>query len=244
MPMSSQYLPKHRAERTPSGASRKVLGGLGAAALGASLATTGAASAQAADEPGTDQAPQQKAQQESQPQVQQKTKATSQTYKKKKVFVVEKHHPRDRFRVAPIEKENPKMKAGTTKVLDKGRPGIRAVTYTFRIAGGEILSRKTDTDEIKQRSQPRVIMVGTAVPAGPWDALAQCESGGNWQINTGNGYYGGLQFALGTWQAYGGTGLPSQHSREEQIRVATKLRNASGGYGAWPACAAKLGLPR
>ena len=77
-----------------------------------------------------------------------------------------------------------------------------------------------------------------------WDALAQCESGGNWAINTGNGYYGGLQFNLGTWQAYGGTGLPSQASRETQIAIATKLRDASGGYGAWPGCSAKLGLPR
>jgi hypothetical protein len=77
-----------------------------------------------------------------------------------------------------------------------------------------------------------------------WDSLAQCESGGNWAINTGNGYYGGLQFSLGTWQAYGGTGLPSQASRETQIAIATKLRDASGGYGAWPACSAKLGLPR
>jgi resuscitation-promoting factor RpfB len=228
MPMSTQYLPKHRAERTPSGASRKVLGGLGAAALGASLATTGAASAQAAEQPAGDEAPQ---------------KSTGEKAKKK-VFVIKKHHPRDRFRVDPIEKKNPHMKSGTTKVLDKGRPGIRSVTYTFRVAGGEILSRKTNTQDIMQRSQPRVIMVGTKVPAGPWDALAECESGGNWQINTGNGYYGGLQFNLGTWQSYGGTGLPSQHTREEQIRVATKLRNASGGYGAWPACAAKLGLPR
>ena len=53
-----------------------------------------------------------------------------------------------------------------------------------------------------------------------WDQLAQCESGGNWAINTGNGYYGGLQFTLGTWQAYGGTGLPSQDSRETQIAIA------------------------
>ena len=86
-----------------------------------------------------------------------------------------------------------------------------------------------------------------AVPAASgatWDALAQCESGGNWAINTGNGYYGGLQFNLGTWQAYGGTGLPSEASRETQIAIATKLRDASGGYGAWPACSAKLGLPR
>ena len=76
-----------------------------------------------------------------------------------------------------------------------------------------------------------------------WDALAQCESGGNWSISTGNGYYGGLQFNLGTWQAYGGTGLPSNASRETQIAIATKLRDASGGYGAWPACASSLGLP-
>ena len=76
-----------------------------------------------------------------------------------------------------------------------------------------------------------------------WDRVASCEAGGNWHINTGNGYYGGLQFSLGTWHGYGGTGLPSQHSREEQIRIAIKLRNASGGYGAWPGCAASLGLP-
>ena len=82
-----------------------------------------------------------------------------------------------------------------------------------------------------------------AATAHNWDGVARCESSGNWHINTGNGYYGGLQFSLGTWHAYGGTGLPSQHSRETQIAIATKLRNASGGYGAWPGCAAKLGLP-
>ena len=76
-----------------------------------------------------------------------------------------------------------------------------------------------------------------------WDALADCESGGNWSINTGNGYYGGLQFSLGTWQAYGGSGYPHENSREEQIRIATKVRDARGHYGDWPACAAKLGLP-
>jgi hypothetical protein len=79
---------------------------------------------------------------------------------------------------------------------------------------------------------------------GLWDQLAQCESGGNWSINTGNGYYGGLQFNLGTWQAYGGTGYPHENSREQQIAVATRLRDANGGsYGSWPSCAASLGLP-
>ncbi len=85
-----------------------------------------------------------------------------------------------------------------------------------------------------------------SVGTGVWDALAQCESGGNWAINTGNGYYGGLQFNLGTWQAYGGgayAAYPHEASREQQIAVATRLRDASGGYGAWPACSASLGLP-
>ena len=81
------------------------------------------------------------------------------------------------------------------------------------------------------------------VAEGVWDRLAECESGGNWSINTGNGYYGGLQFSLGTWEAYGGSGMPHENSREEQIRIATKVRDARGGYGDWPACSAKLGLP-
>ncbi|MBA2573907.1 MAG: transglycosylase family protein [Nocardioidaceae bacterium] len=78
-----------------------------------------------------------------------------------------------------------------------------------------------------------------------WDSLAQCESGGNWAINTGNGHYGGLQFLQSTWLAYGGGAyaqLPSDASREAQIEIATKLRDSSGGYGPWPACAASLGL--
>jgi hypothetical protein len=74
-----------------------------------------------------------------------------------------------------------------------------------------------------------------------WDALAQCESGGNWQINSGNGYYGGLQFSAATWQSVGGTGLPHEHSRETQILMGQRLQ-ARSGWGSWPACAAKLGL--
>ncbi|HEX6235762.1 MAG TPA: transglycosylase family protein [Acidimicrobiales bacterium] len=73
-----------------------------------------------------------------------------------------------------------------------------------------------------------------------WDALAECESGGNWHINTGNGYYGGLQFSLSSWQAVGGTGYPHEHSRETQILMGQRLQ-ASSGWGAWPTCAAKLG---
>ena len=81
-----------------------------------------------------------------------------------------------------------------------------------------------------------------AVPSGSvWDELAQCESGGDWSINTGNGYYGGLQFSASSWTAVGGSGLPHEHSREEQIKRG-KLLQAQQGWGAWPSCAAKLGL--
>jgi hypothetical protein len=74
-----------------------------------------------------------------------------------------------------------------------------------------------------------------------WDALAECESGGDWSINTGNGYYGGLQFALTSWRAVGGTGYPHQASRDEQIARAEILLSVQG-WGAWPACARRVGL--
>lgn len=68
-----------------------------------------------------------------------------------------------------------------------------------------------------------------------WDRVAACESGGNWTINTGNGFFGGLQFSLGTWRAYGGSGYPNQNSRTEQIRVAERVRTQSGLHH-WPVC--------
>jgi hypothetical protein len=74
-----------------------------------------------------------------------------------------------------------------------------------------------------------------------WDALAECESGGDWSINTGNGYYGGLQFSLSSWQAVGGPpGLPSDYPRETQIQMGQRL-HAQQGWGAWPHCSAELG---
>ncbi|MHA7268191.1 transglycosylase family protein [Arthrobacter sp. HLT1-20] len=80
-----------------------------------------------------------------------------------------------------------------------------------------------------------------AADGGTWDALAQCESGGDWAINTGNGFSGGLQFTPSTWAAFGGTGSPENASREAQIAVAERVQ-AGQGWGAWPACAAQLGL--
>ena len=82
-----------------------------------------------------------------------------------------------------------------------------------------------------------------AADGGVWDRIASCESGGNWHINTGNGYYGGLQFSAGTWRAYGGTAYAStadKASKAAQIAVATKVQNAQG-WGAWPTCSARAG---
>lgn len=76
---------------------------------------------------------------------------------------------------------------------------------------------------------------------GVWDQLAQCESGGDWSTNTGNGYSGGLQFSPDTWAAYGGQGDASQATREEQIAVAERVQ-AAQGWGAWPSCSAAIGL--
>ena len=90
--------------------------------------------------------------------------------------------------------------------------------------------------------------VGFTAPAaqawGVWDRVAQCESGGNWSINTGNGFYGGLQFTQQTWAAFGGTQYAPRAdlaTREQQIAVAEKVQ-AAQGWGAWPACTSKLGL--
>jgi LysM repeat protein len=96
-------------------------------------------------------------------------------------------------------------------------------------------------------------VAGTAALLGPasaaqassvnWDAVAQCESGGNWSINTGNGFYGGLQFTRGTWKAYGGTKYAStanKASKSEQIRIAEKVLSGQG-IGAWPVCGKKSG---
>ncbi|MFJ8110254.1 transglycosylase family protein [Streptomyces sp. NPDC096132] len=82
----------------------------------------------------------------------------------------------------------------------------------------------------------------SAATASEWDAVAQCESGGNWSINTGNGYYGGLQFSASTWAAYGGTAYAARADlagKEQQITVAEKVL-AGQGKGAWPVCGTGL----
>lgn len=100
------------------------------------------------------------------------------------------------------------------------------------------------TQEASTAAAPRRAAAPANYSAGNgsvWDRLAACEAGGNWAINTGNGYYGGLQFSLSSWRGVGGSGLPSEASREEQIMRGQMLQ-ARSGWGAWPACSAKLGL--
>ncbi|MFC3454664.1 transglycosylase family protein [Amycolatopsis speibonae] len=83
-------------------------------------------------------------------------------------------------------------------------------------------------------------IAATPASATNWDAIAQCESSGNWNTNTGNGYYGGLQFSQSTWRAYGGTGSAHGASREQQIAVAERVLQGQG-IGAWPHCGKKGG---
>ena len=111
------------------------------------------------------------------------------------------------------------------------------------LAVTRVVSQERAAAPSSSSSQRSTVTRSAAAPAGGgvWDRLAQCESGGNWGINTGNGYSGGLQFSAGTWAANGGSGSAHNASRAEQIRVAERVR-ASQGWGAWPACSSKLGL--
>ena len=145
------------------------------------------------------------------------------------------------------------MFEGETSVVRSGEDGLRDVTYRITYRNGELVARKVLRQEVLDAPVSAIVNVGTkersattnyASGGTVWDALAQCESGGNWAINTGNGYYGGLQFSLSTWQAYGGPGYPHQQSRETQIAIAEKVRAATGGYGSWPHCSQSLGLPQ
>ncbi|HEY9377995.1 MAG TPA: ubiquitin-like domain-containing protein [Jiangellaceae bacterium] len=151
-------------------------------------------------------------------------------------------------------KDDNSLYEGDTKVEVQGRDGKIERVVEVMIVDGKEGKQRVLSEETVQAAVTEVILVGTRERPAPdpppssggsgvWDQLAQCESGGNWSINTGNGYYGGLQFSLGTWQAFGGSGYPHENSKAEQIRIATKVRDARGGYGDWPACAAKLGLP-
>ena len=177
-------------------------------------------------------------------------------------------------RIPPPEEvvDDPELPRGVREVVDKGRAGEQAVIMRVHVVNGEESRREQVRAGTTTPPEKRVVHVGSndevaedettdgetsdgetpegpaAPDAGPgvWDSLAKCEAGGNWATNTGNGYYGGLQFDRATWVAYGGDDyapLPHQAGRDAQIAVADKVRDDRGGYGSWPACARKLGLP-
>jgi uncharacterized protein YabE (DUF348 family) len=145
-----------------------------------------------------------------------------------------------------------------TKVSRAGVNGTRVVTSRATVVDGKVVSRKTIASTVTKAPVNRVLLVGTkarpaaAAPAAStggsssgaglnlarasmWDSIAQCESSGNWHINTGNGYYGGLQFLTSTWLGYGGGDFASRAdlaSREEQITVANRVY-ADNGTSQW-----------
>ena len=90
-------------------------------------------------------------------------------------------------------------------------------------------------DYVRQAAQLRRYLAPPIPFEANWDRVASCESGGNWSINTGNGYYGGLQFLVSTWRSVGGQGYPHENSKREQILRAEILR-ARAGLGQWPVC--------
>ena len=149
---------------------------------------------------------------------------------------------------------------GAEKVREKGEQGETKVIHRTVTVNGVVESESVAEEKEVKKAKPAVIARGTkravaasgntgaAAPAvaggSVWDSIAQCESGGNWAINTGNGYQGGLQFSPSTWAGHGGTAYAptaDQATREQQIAVAERVQ-ASQGWGAWPACTARLGI--
>ena len=141
---------------------------------------------------------------------------------------------------------------GDEVVEEAGTPGSKEVKRSIRVVNGKEESNTVISEKEVTPAKPATIKRGTKAKASApsvangsvWDSLAQCEAGGNWAINAGNGFSGGLQFTPSTWLAYGGGQYaPQAHlaTREQQIAVASKVQ-AGQGWGAWPACTAKLGL--
>jgi uncharacterized protein YabE (DUF348 family) len=165
-----------------------------------------------------------------------------------KIGVRSKRVPREAIPAGVVKQDDDTLTEGETKTVREGTDGVRDVTYQVRFRNGQVVKRKIVRSRVLSRPVDSIVKIGTKVePAAPatpsssangsiWDRIASCESGGNWATNTGNGYYGGLQFSLSTWQAYGGSGRPDQNSREQQIAIAEKVAAAEGGYGAWPVC--------
>ncbi|WP_456695297.1 transglycosylase family protein [Aeromicrobium sp. P5_D10] len=131
-------------------------------------------------------------------------------------------------------REDPDALMGETEVVKAGKNGKARERVTLVYADGKLRERTVHSTDAVSNPVTEVVSRGTSrtPPDSVWDKIAQCESGGNWSINTGNGYYGGLQFSAATWRSVGGPGLPHQNSREVQIKYA-KILQARSGWGQW-----------
>lgn len=149
-----------------------------------------------------------------------------------------------------VTQQDPTLVRDRKVVLKKGKPGEARVTYSITTVNGKETKRQKLDSETLVQPVAATVRIGTKpgapyVPAGSvWDRLAQCESTGNWAINSGNGFFGGIQFDQNTWDRWGGQEFAPRAdlaSREEQIAIASKTL-AAQGWGAWPACSSSLGL--
>jgi resuscitation-promoting factor RpfB len=146
---------------------------------------------------------------------------------------------------------DPTMNMSRHVVENPGTTGTQDVTFVVSTVNGVETERWPVKNEIVAPARPSVLRVGakqgTHVPpvrnGATWDALSACESGGNWAINTGNGFYGGVQFNQSTWERHGGLRYAPRAdlaTREEQIAIAEVTR-ARQGWGAWPVCSVRVG---
>ncbi|BDB44704.1 resuscitation-promoting factor RpfB [Mycobacterium kiyosense] len=147
--------------------------------------------------------------------------------------------------------EDPELNMSREVVEDPGAPGTQDVTFAVAEVNGVETGRLPISNSVVTPAREAVVRVGTKpgteVPpvsdGGIWDSLAGCEAGGNWAINTGNGFYGGVQFDQGTWVANGGLRYAPRAdlaTREEQIAIAEVTRQRQG-WGAWPVCSGRVG---
>ncbi|MBW0008528.1 MAG: transglycosylase family protein [Pseudonocardiales bacterium] len=141
------------------------------------------------------------------------------------------------------------LRALDTVTPERTSPVLPGMTVRVtRVTAEELSEKRLVRPPVRKVKDPEVRTLAkrvTVTAATVWDQLARCESGDNWAANSGNGYYGGLQFDKATWSANGGNQFapyPHQASREQQIAVAQRVRNARGNYHAWPTCSAQLGL--
>ncbi|MDT5013528.1 MAG: resuscitation-promoting factor RpfB [Mycobacterium sp.] len=150
-----------------------------------------------------------------------------------------------------VTNPDPTMNMSRQVVEDPGTPGDQNVTFAVSLVNGLEVGRLPVANEVLVPARPSVVRVGakpgTEVPpvvnGGTWDALSRCEAGGNWAINTGNGFYGGVQFDQNTWERQGGLRYAPRAdlaTREEQIAIASVTQQRQG-WGAWPVCSQRLG---